>query len=164
MRTHIDVVVAHPFTSEMAQVLEQAERIGEPVTLAFLEEGREEARRAVLVPAATLALWEHWAPAAYPMGEEGAGTERPEPAHPEKCGAFTLFRRRVGGRTAVARQGVVVAELLDPDEAHWLQEKARHVRQSFMDPRQRAAFEEFLARQPPPEEQRRVGSRSGRGR
>lgn len=40
----------------------------------------------------------------------------------------------------------MVAELLDPDEAHWLQERARNVRQGFMDPKQKAAFEEFLAR------------------
>jgi hypothetical protein len=48
---------------------------------------------------------------------------------------------------------VVVAQLLDPVEAHWLQEQSRDVRQGFMDPRQRAAFEEFLARQPPVGEQ-----------
>jgi hypothetical protein len=41
----------------------------------------------------------------------------------------------------------VVAELLPPAGAHWLQEKAREVRQGFMDPKQKAAFEEFLARQ-----------------
>ena len=42
---------------------------------------------------------------------------------------------------------LAVAELLDPDEAHWLQEKARDVRQGFMDPKQKRAFEAFLARQ-----------------
>ncbi|MFF8729401.1 hypothetical protein ACF073_23300 [Streptomyces sp. NPDC015171] len=47
----------------------------------------------------------------------------------------------------LARDGVVVAELLDPDEARWLQEEARNVRQGFMDSKRRAAFEEFLARQ-----------------
>lgn len=98
----------------------------------------------VLVPAATLALWEHWAPTAYPAGDRAEG---PELAHPEEFGPFTLFRRRVGGRTAVARDGSVVAELLDPAEAHWLEDKARNVRQGFMDPKQKAAFEEFLARQ-----------------
>lgn len=113
----------------------------------------------MLVPAATLALWEHWAPTAYPNGEAGNGdgdraeAEEPELARPTKWGAFTLYRRRVGARTAVARNGVVVAELLNPGEAHWLQEKARTVRQGFMDPRQRAAFEEFLARQKPLGEQ-----------
>ena len=48
---------------------------------------------------------------------------------------------------------MVVAELLDPDEAHWLQEKARDVRQGFRDPKQKAAFEEFLARQASLDEQ-----------
>ncbi|MFF4948347.1 hypothetical protein [Streptomyces chattanoogensis] len=36
-----------------------AEAVGEPVTVTFLWEGREEAERAVLVPAATPALWKH---------------------------------------------------------------------------------------------------------
>lgn len=37
--------------------------------------------------------------------------------------------------------------------AHWLEEQSRDVRQGFMDPVQKAAFEEFLARQPPVGEQ-----------
>ncbi|MBD0424519.1 hypothetical protein H0H10_36055 [Streptomyces sp. TRM S81-3] len=152
MGIRMDVVAGYPVNDEMERVLGLAEAVGEPVTVTFLWEGREGAERAVLVPAATLALWEHWAPTAYPAGDAGdegrAETEQPELAHPAEFGAFTLFRRRVGGRTAVARGGVVVAELLDPDEAHWLQEQARNVRQGFMDPQQKAAFEEFLARQP----------------
>ncbi|MFD0417718.1 hypothetical protein [Streptomyces sp. NPDC127108] len=151
MGIQIDVVVGHPVDDEVERVLGLAEAVGEPVTVTFLWEGRAEAERAVLVPAATLALWEHWAPTAYPGGEAGEEgrvmAEEPELAHPAEFGAFTLFRRRAGGRTAVARDGVVVAELLAPDGAHWLQEKARDVRQGFMDPKQKAAFEEFLARQ-----------------
>ncbi|PWI12646.1 hypothetical protein DI272_43420 [Streptomyces sp. Act143] len=151
MSIRIDVVVGHPVDDEMERVLGLAEAVGEPVDVTLLREGREEADRAVLVPAAVLALWEHWAPTAYPRGDveavgQAVGRE-PELAHPARFGAFTLFRRRAGGRTAVARGGVVVAELLDPDEAYWLQEKARDARQGFMDPRQKAAFEEFLARQ-----------------
>ncbi|MFC9285294.1 hypothetical protein [Streptomyces sp. NPDC057052] len=150
MGIQIDAVVSYPVNDEMERVLGLAEAVGEPVTVTFMWEGRGEAERAVLVPAATLALWEHWAPTAYPNGageEDRAVTQEPELAHPAEFGPFTLFRRRVGGRTAVARNGVVVAELLDPDEAYWLQEKARGVRQGFMDPKQKAAFEEFLARQ-----------------
>ncbi|WP_432173728.1 hypothetical protein [Streptomyces sp. Tue6028] len=151
MGIQIDVVVGHPINDEVERVLGLVEAVGEPVTVTFMWEGREEAERAVLVPAATLALWEHWAPTAYPASDAGevgrAAGEEPELAHPAEFGVFTLFRRRAGGRTAVARQGVVVAELLDPDEAHWLQENARDVRQSFMDPKQKRAFEEFLARQ-----------------
>ncbi|ANB04448.1 hypothetical protein SAM40697_0486 [Streptomyces ambofaciens] len=150
MGIQIDVVAGYPVDDEVERVLGLAEAVGEPVTVTFLWEGRE-AERAVLVPAATLALWEHWAPGAFPTGHPGdenqvaAGTAAL--AHPEEFGPYTLFRRRAGGRTAVAREGAVVAELLSPEEAHWLQEKARDVRQGFMDPKQKAAFEEFLARQ-----------------
>lgn len=160
MGIQIDVVVKYPDGDEMERVLGLAEAVGEPVAVTFVWEGGAEAERAVLVPAATLALWEHWAPTAYAMrdadnsgDEDGAEAREPELAHPAEFGAFTLFRRRAGGRTAVARGGVVVAELLDPHEAHWLDEQARHVRQGFMDPKQRAAFEEFLSRQPPVHEQ-----------
>lgn len=151
MGIEIDVVVGYPVDDEVERVLGLAEAVDEPITVTFMWEGREEAERAVLVSAATLALWEHWAPTAYSKSDTGeedqAVAEEPELAHPAEFGAFTLFRRRAGGRTAVARKGVVVAELLDPAEAHWLQEKARNVRQGFMDPKQKAAFEEFLARQ-----------------
>jgi hypothetical protein len=151
MGIEIEVVAGYPVNDEMERVLGLAEAVGEPVTVTFMWEGRDLAERAVLVPAATLALWEHWAPAAYPWSEPGGGNpeerEAPDLAHPAEFGPFTLFRRRVGGRTAVTRAGLVVAELLDPDEAHWLQEQARNVRQGFMDPKQKAAFEEFLARQ-----------------
>ncbi|MET9685200.1 hypothetical protein [Streptomyces coeruleorubidus] len=156
MGIQIDVVVDYPVNDEVERVLGLAEAVGEPVTVTFLWEGGVQAERAVLVPAATLALWEHWAPTTYPENDAGdespAAAEEPELAHPAEFGAFTLFRRRMGGRTAVARSGVVVAELLNPDEAHWLQEKARDVRQGFMNPKQKAAFEEFLARQPPLDE------------
>ncbi|WP_329118898.1 hypothetical protein [Streptomyces sp. NBC_01465] len=149
MGIQIDVVAGYPVNDEMERVLGLAEAVGEPVTVTIMWEGDRETEQAVLVPAATLALREHWAPAAYPMREAVDGEEQPELAHPEEFGAFTLFRRRVGGRTAVVRGGVVVAELVDPGEAHWLEEQARNVRQGFMDPQQKAAFEEFLARQPP---------------
>ncbi|WP_327721437.1 hypothetical protein OG381_43205 [Streptomyces sp. NBC_00490] len=151
MGIEIDVVVGYPINDEVERVLGLAEAVDEPITVTFMWEGHEKAERVVLVPAAKLALWEHWAPTAYTPSGAGeadqAVAEEPELAHPAEFGAFTLFRRRVGGRTAVARKGVVVAELLDPDEAHWLQEKVRNVRQGFMDPKQKAAFEEFLARQ-----------------
>ncbi|MFE5858492.1 hypothetical protein ACFQ61_35410 [Streptomyces sp. NPDC056500] len=157
MGIEISVVLGYPVNDEVERVLGLAESIGEPVTVTFLWEGDREAERAVLVPAATLALWEHWAPTAYPAHDavDGirAASEGPELAHPEEFGPFTLLRRRVAGRTAVARTGVVVAELVDPDEARWLEEQARRVRHGFMDPKQQAAYEEFLARQPPLGEQ-----------
>ncbi|MEU9635016.1 hypothetical protein ACGFZZ_39125 [Streptomyces tendae] len=144
MGIRIEAEVSFPANDEVERVLGMAETVGEPVTVTFAWEGGRPLLHGVLVPAATLALWEHWAPTAYPAGERAEG---PELAHPEEFGPFTLFRRRVGGRTAVARDGAVVAELLDPAEAHWLEEQARSVQQGFMDPKQRAAFEEFLARQ-----------------
>ncbi|MFJ7150153.1 hypothetical protein ACIQVT_18400 [Streptomyces sp. NPDC100445] len=151
MDIQIDLVVSYPMDDEMETVLGLAEAVGEPVTVTFRWEGPGEPEHAVLVPAATLALWEHRAPTAYPTSDAGEGsravTEAPEPAHPAVFGPFTLFRRRSGGRTAVTREGVVVAELLDPGEAQWLQERAREVRQGFMDPKQKAAFEDFLVRQ-----------------
>ncbi|MGV9291832.1 hypothetical protein [Streptomyces sp. NPDC003719] len=149
MGIRIDAEVSYPVNDEVERVLGLAEAVGEPVTVTFVWEGGRGTECAVLVPAATLALWEHWAPAAYPprAAADQAVAEEPDLAHPAEYGAFTLFRRRVGGRTAVVRGGVVVAELLDPGEAHWLEEKARNVRQGFMDPKQKAAFEEFLARQ-----------------
>ncbi|MCX4585977.1 hypothetical protein [Streptomyces sp. NBC_01481] len=42
---------------------------------------------------------------------------------------------------------------LTADEAAWLEGKATCTRQGFMDPKQAAAFEEFLARQPAAGEQ-----------
>nr|WBO81842.1 hypothetical protein SBE_005722 [Streptomyces sp. SBE_14.2] len=142
MGIQIDVAVDYPVNDEVERVLGLAEAVGEPVTVTFRWEGREP-EHVVLVPAATLALWEHWAPGVFP-GPQAPTRER---AHPERFGPFTLFRRRTGWRTAVARDGVVVAELLPPDEAHWLREQARDVRQAYMDPKQKAAFEEFRARQ-----------------
>lgn len=70
----MDVVAGYPVDDEVERVLGLAEAVGEPVTVTFMWEGREEAERAVLVPAATLALWEHWAPTA---GRGGRGAPRP---------------------------------------------------------------------------------------
>ncbi|MGW2133776.1 hypothetical protein [Streptomyces coelicoflavus] len=144
MSIRIEAEVSHPVNDEVERVLGLAAAAGAPVMVTVVRDKGRPLLHGVLVPAATLALWEHWAPTAYPAGERAEG---PEPAHPEQFGPFTLFRRRVGGRTAVVRDDVVVAELIDPAEAHWLEEKARNVRQGFMDPKQKAAFEEFLARQ-----------------
>jgi hypothetical protein len=62
MGIQIDVVAGYPINDEMERVLGLAEAVGEPVSVTFMWEEREESERAVLVPAATLALWEHWAP------------------------------------------------------------------------------------------------------
>ncbi|WP_406062809.1 type II toxin-antitoxin system Phd/YefM family antitoxin [Streptomyces sp. NBC_01077] len=123
----------------------------------------------VLFPAAVVAEWEHWARADHtapvPQGEEeaeedGSGTTwdvgrlRAEPlARPQEYGPYTRYVRADGGRVSFARGGTVVAVQVTADEAAWLEDRAMHARQGFMDPRQAAAFEEFLARQPPVGEQ-----------
>ncbi|MFE7333139.1 hypothetical protein ACFU8W_51920 [Streptomyces sp. NPDC057565] len=57
MGIEVDVVVGYPINDEMERVLGLAEAVGEPVTVTFMWEGREEAERAVLVPhQATFAL------------------------------------------------------------------------------------------------------------
>lgn len=107
MGIQIDVVAAYPINDEMKRVLGLAEAVGEPVRVTFLREGRQEAEHTVLVPAATLALWEHWAPTSYPTSEAGdenqAETEKPELAHPAEFGAFTL-RQRAGLQGAECRR------------------------------------------------------------
>lgn len=62
-------------------------------------QGREEAERAVLVPAATLALWEHWASAAYPTSgvedENRTAAEEPQLADQRhrfvECDGFVML-------------------------------------------------------------------------
>ncbi len=132
---------------EVERVLGLAEAVGEPVTVTFVWEGGEEPERAVLVPAATLALWEHWAPTAYEASSAGdekqAVAKEPEPAHPAEFGAFTLFRRRAGGRTAVARAGLWSPNSSTPTRhtgsgrrpalsarASWIQNRGRRSRSS----------------------------------
>jgi hypothetical protein len=47
------------------------------------------------------------------------------------------------------RDRVIVAELRSVEELDWLEDNARRGRHGYMEPRQAAAFEEFLTRQPP---------------
>ncbi|MFE3144862.1 transposase family protein [Streptomyces scopuliridis] len=58
------------------------------------------------------------------------------------------------------RGRVVVAELRSAGELDWLEVWARNGRQVYMDPKQSAAFAEFLARQPPLGEQQKDERRS----
>lgn len=123
----------------------------------------------VLFPAGVLAELEHWARADYPTPtpipqdpEEDEASEatwdvgrlRVEPlASPQEHGPYTRYVRADGRRVNFARGRIVVAVQLAADEAAWLEEKATYTRQGFMDPKQAAAFEEFLARQPSAGEQ-----------
>ncbi|MET9519454.1 type II toxin-antitoxin system Phd/YefM family antitoxin [Streptomyces sp. NPDC002994] len=118
----------------------------------------------VLFPAGVVAELEHWARADYPAPapipqeeEEDAnettwdvGRLRVEPlANPQEYGPYTRYVRADGRRVSFARGRMVVAVQLTADEAAWLEDKSMHTRQGFMDPKQAAAFREFLARQPP---------------
>ncbi|MGA4844196.1 type II toxin-antitoxin system Phd/YefM family antitoxin [Streptomyces sp. G45] len=119
----------------------------------------------VLYPAARAAELEHWARADHPAdpppprAEEEGDPDQPtwdvgrlhaEPlAHPREYGPYTRYARADGRRVSFARGGAVVAVQMSADEAAWLEDKALHTRQGHMDPKQLAAFREFLARQPP---------------
>ncbi|MFF3271205.1 type II toxin-antitoxin system Phd/YefM family antitoxin [Streptomyces chrestomyceticus] len=128
----------------------------------------------VLLPAGVVAELEHWArtdhPAPAPVAEEGEEEEGEEEgaggvawdvgrleveplARPLEYGPYTRYVRADGKRVSFARGGAVVAVQLAAVEADWLADQAKYRRQGFMDPKQAAAFEEFLARQPPVGEQ-----------
>jgi hypothetical protein len=62
-------------------------------------------------------------------------------------GEFTLCASAGSRSSATTTPRRATAVGLTARRRIWLQEKARHVRQGFMDPKQKAAFEEFLARQ-----------------
>lgn len=67
---------------------------------------------------------------------------------PEDCPGwdFRLFQPRAEGMA-------ILALALSADWPMWSKKQARNARQGFMDPKQKAAFEEFLARQPSLDEQ-----------
>ncbi|MEU7039488.1 type II toxin-antitoxin system Phd/YefM family antitoxin [Streptomyces varsoviensis] len=103
----------------------------------------------VLLPAAELAELEHFAQRVHggPRPRPTAGRERP--AGPERQGPYVLYAHADGVRMTFVRDRVTVAELRSVAELDWLEDKARTARQGYMHPKQAAAFEEFLARQPP---------------
>jgi hypothetical protein len=123
----------------------------------------------VLFPAGVVAELEHWARADYstpaPISQEEEEQDANEPtwdvgrlqveplAGPQEYGPYIRYVRADGRRVSFAQSGMVVAVQLTADEAAWLEDKAMHMRQGSMDPKQAAAFEAFLARQPPVGEQ-----------
>ncbi|WP_238545540.1 MULTISPECIES: type II toxin-antitoxin system Phd/YefM family antitoxin [Streptomyces] len=103
----------------------------------------------VLLPAAELADLEHFAQRVH-----GGPRPRPKmvqecPVGPEQQGSYIRYVHTDGVRMTFTRGRVIVAELRSVDELNWLEGNARTGRQGYMDPKQAAAFEEFLARQPP---------------
>lgn len=103
----------------------------------------------VVLPAAELAELEHWA-------QRGSGAPLPVPdaslesvPGPEQQGPYTRYVHADGLRMTLTRDRVIVAEMRSAGDLAWLEERARQGRQGYMDPKQSAAFAEFLASQPP---------------
>ncbi|MET9553248.1 type II toxin-antitoxin system Phd/YefM family antitoxin [Streptomyces sp. NPDC006645] len=124
----------------IALVEETGERVG--ITT-------EDERLRVLLPAAELAELEYWARRGdgAPLPLPDAAPERPP--GPERQGPYTRYVHVDGVRTTFTRGRAVVAELWFADDLHWLEGRAEQGRQGYMEPKQSAAFADFLARQPP---------------
>ncbi|WBB60095.1 prevent-host-death family protein [Streptomyces sp. WMMC500] len=104
----------------------------------------------VLLAAGELAELEHFAQRTrYVRGRPRPTDERWRPLGPGEQGPYTRFVHGDGVRMTFLRGRAVVAELRSVAELEWIEEAASLGRQSFMPPSQAAAFEEFLARQPP---------------
>ncbi|MFE5665471.1 type II toxin-antitoxin system Phd/YefM family antitoxin [Streptomyces niveus] len=103
----------------------------------------------VLLPAAELAELEYWARrhVSDPLPLPDAAPERPP--GPERQGPYTRYVQADGVRTTFTRGRAVVVELRLADDLNWLEEQARYGRQGYMEPKQSAAFADFLARQAP---------------
>ncbi|MFF9570673.1 type II toxin-antitoxin system Phd/YefM family antitoxin [Streptomyces sp. NPDC014685] len=164
MEDVVKIVVERHYASkpiDYGRLVSLVESTGERVV--FTEHG---GAVSVLLPAGKVAELEHWVradcpvPGPIPQGEgeeEGpdgaardAGWLRVEPlAEPEEYGPYTRYVRADGRRVSFARGGAVVVVQVDAREVEWLENRAMHARQGYMSPKQAAAFEEFLARQPP---------------
>ncbi|WP_030678895.1 type II toxin-antitoxin system prevent-host-death family antitoxin [Streptomyces rimosus] len=124
------------------------EQTGERVLIT--EDGQP---HSVLLPAAEQAELEYWAQrflgAPIPL-PDAAGERPPGPA---QHGPYTRYVHADGERMTFTRGRAVVVELRSAGWLRWLEEQARCGRQGYMDPKQAAAFAEFLARQPPVGEQ-----------
>lgn len=152
-------VVSMPMIS--AELADTAEDLGRLVALveetgervALTEDGRP---TSVLLPAAELAELEYWAQRyRAPIPRPDAAEERPP--GPARHGPYMRYVHADGEHMTFTRDRVVVAELLLTEWLEMLEEWARYGRQTYMDPKQAAAFAEFLARQPPVDEEQ-VGS------
>ncbi|NGN69776.1 type II toxin-antitoxin system Phd/YefM family antitoxin [Streptomyces sp. A7024] len=131
--------------TDFERPLDLVEETGERIDLT---DGGE--RTAVLLPAAELAELEHFAQ------RGGSYGRRPRPFAeqrgqfgPEEQGPYVRYVHADGVRMTFVRDRAVVAELRSADELDWIEDRARMGRQFYMPPKQAAAFEAFLARQPP---------------
>lgn len=129
--------------NDFGRLLGRVEETGERVRVA---DGGEPT--GVLLSAAELAKLEHFA-----QRVQGGLRPRPRvvqenPVGPDQQGPYVRYVHADGVRTTFTRDHMVVAELRSVQELEWLEDRARRGRQGYMDPKQAAAFEEFLARQP----------------
>ncbi|MFJ2895825.1 type II toxin-antitoxin system Phd/YefM family antitoxin [Streptomyces sp. NPDC087218] len=168
MEDVVKIVVERRYTSDpidYERLVSLVESTGERVVLT-----EQSVPVSVLLPAGKIAELDHWVRVPYPYpaaepeaqraqeGEEegtdggvrDVGRLRVEVlAEPEEYGPYTRYARADGRRVSFARGGAIVAVQLGADEVAWLEDRAMHVHQGYMSPAQAAAFEEFLARQPP---------------
>ncbi|MFE7121080.1 type II toxin-antitoxin system Phd/YefM family antitoxin [Streptomyces sp. NPDC057654] len=103
----------------------------------------------MLLPAAELAELEHFAQRAHGGSRPRPTVGQEPPVSPEQQGPYVLYTHLDGVRMTFTRDCVTVAEVRSVEEVAWLESKARAGRQNYMDPKQTAAFEEFLAHQSP---------------
>ncbi|WP_031026871.1 type II toxin-antitoxin system prevent-host-death family antitoxin [Streptomyces albus] len=132
-------------TEDFEELIRHIEDTGERLTVT--DDGEP---AGVLLPAAELAELEHFAQRAAQRGPRPwTPTTRESPLGPVQQGPYTRYAHPDGVRMTFTRDRAVVAELRSVEEFDWLQEKASSVRQGYMDPKQAAAFEVFLAWQRP---------------
>ncbi|MFD7547322.1 type II toxin-antitoxin system prevent-host-death family antitoxin [Streptomyces sp. NPDC059578] len=124
-------------------LIDRVAETGERVTLTG--DGRP---ASVLLPAAELAELEYWA-RRYLGVLPPPGRAKERPPGPAQHGPYTQYVHADGVRMTFTRGRTVVAELYAAWSLEWLEAQAVQGRQGYMDPKQLAAFEEFLARQPP---------------
>ncbi|WP_445399511.1 prevent-host-death family protein [Streptomyces sp. LE64] len=144
--SRMDNVELSDAIADLASLVGRVEETGERVCVV---DGGEPT--SVLLAAAELAELEHFA-----QRTHGGARYRPSPGSgqghplgPDPQGPYIRYVHAGGGRMTFVRDRVVVAELRSVAELDWLEDRARMARQSYMPPKQAAAFEEFLARQGP---------------
>ncbi|QFG22857.1 type II toxin-antitoxin system Phd/YefM family antitoxin [Actinomadura sp. WMMB 499] len=130
--------------ADFGRLINRVEETGERVRIT--DDGES---AGVILPAAELAELEHFAQRVPGAPRPRPRTVQERPLGPEQQGPYVRYVHTGGVRRTFTRDRVIVAELLPVDELDWLEDKARTGRQSYMDPKQAAAFEEFLARQRP---------------
>ncbi|MEU8959903.1 prevent-host-death family protein [Streptomyces sp. NPDC048518] len=132
------------FMADFATAVAHVEETGERVSCT---DGG--APRAVLLCASDLAELEHFAQRNHDGPRPRPTAAREKSLGPVPQGPYTRYLHVDGVRMTFVRERAVAAELRSVEELDWLERNAAMGRQGYMDPKQAAAFKEFLARQPP---------------